>query len=284
MNIIILSVIIPVYKTEATLEKCIASVLSQNLDSMEIILVDDGSPDCCPELCDMISNKNTCVSVIHKNNGGLSDARNAGLDIAKGKYVTFVDSDDYLLPETYPPLLKFLLKNPDVDILEFNFKRPNGEVLWPIPEYGFFNNAKDYWLATKAWQHTYAWNKIYKSDLYDKCRFPKGQIYEDLLLLPDLLKNCNTIATLSIKGAYIYTYNPNGISRQITAKNLSKALRAEIIAAWKMKTFPWNRDGMDLYRCMLCRMYDIIRVILGSISGLKSNSTGGISEMDYSRD
>ena len=91
-----LSVIIPVYCVEATLDRCVESVLCQQVEDMEVILVDDGSPDCCPQKCDEWAQKDSRIRVIHKENGGLSDARNAALDIATGDYITFVDSDDWI--------------------------------------------------------------------------------------------------------------------------------------------------------------------------------------------
>lgn len=101
----LLSVIIPVYRVEHTLQRCVESVLSQGVDDMEVILVDDGSPDNCPVLCDGWAEKDARVKVIHKDNGGLSDARNAGIEMATGDYLTFVDSDDYVEDDTYPALL-----------------------------------------------------------------------------------------------------------------------------------------------------------------------------------
>ena len=114
-----LSIIIPVYRTEATLDKCVESVVSQDCHDMEVILVDDGSPDRCPALCDGWAAKDPRVRVVHKENGGLSDARNAGIDIATGTYVTFVDSDDYLADNTYRPLMDRLEETGDIDILEY---------------------------------------------------------------------------------------------------------------------------------------------------------------------
>ena len=88
-----LSIIIPVYRVEATLDRCVKSVLKQDINDMEVILVDDGSPDGCPKMCDEWAEKDSRISVIHKENGGLSDARNAGIDVACGDYITFVDSE-----------------------------------------------------------------------------------------------------------------------------------------------------------------------------------------------
>ena len=93
-----ISVIVPVYKVEAYLPRCVESLLSQTYKDFEIILVDDGSPDTCPAMCDAYAKKYSNIHVLHKENGGLSDARNAGVTIAKGEYVTFVDSDDYVHP------------------------------------------------------------------------------------------------------------------------------------------------------------------------------------------
>ena len=112
-----LTVIIPVYRVEATLNRCVESVVRQHVPEMEIILVDDDSPDKCPQICDEWAQKDTRIHVIHKSNGGLSDARNAALDIAKGEVITFVDSDDYLADNTYPALLDMI---DGTDILEFS--------------------------------------------------------------------------------------------------------------------------------------------------------------------
>ena len=112
-----LSVIIPVYRVEDTLDRCVESVLCQSVDEMEVILVDDGSPDQCPAKCDLWAEKDARIRVIHKENGGLSDARNAGIDVAQGDFITFVDSDDYLEANTYKSLLQQL---EDADILEYS--------------------------------------------------------------------------------------------------------------------------------------------------------------------
>ena len=104
-----LSVIVPIYRVEPYLKVCVDSILSQDFADMEIILVDDGSPDGCPAICDEYAREDRRVRVIHKENGGLSDARNAGIDAAKGKFLGFVDSDDYVHPRFYELLLQQLL-------------------------------------------------------------------------------------------------------------------------------------------------------------------------------
>ena len=119
-----LSVIIPVYRVEDTLDRCVESVVSQTFDSLEIVLVDDGSPDGCPLLCDQWAKRDSRIKVIHKENGGLSSARNAGLAAVTGEWVTFVDSDDWLERHTYAAVFRELAKTDvaKVDMVEFPVK------------------------------------------------------------------------------------------------------------------------------------------------------------------
>ena len=107
----LISIIIPVYKVEEYLEKCVDSVIKQTYDNLEIILVDDGSPDNCGKICDQYSKKDKRVKVIHKENGGLSDARNAGIDISRGEYISFIDSDDYVEIDYIETLYNSIIKS-----------------------------------------------------------------------------------------------------------------------------------------------------------------------------
>ena len=110
-----ISVIVPIYNVEKYVNKCVGSIVNQTYTNLEIILVDDGSPDRCPEICDEWAKKDSRIKVIHKKNGGLSDARNAGMKIASGDYIAFVDSDDWIAPEMYERLL-MAIKNDNSDI------------------------------------------------------------------------------------------------------------------------------------------------------------------------
>ena len=116
----ILSIIIPVYHVERTLDRCVEGVLRQDLDDFEVILVDDGGDDNCPRMCDEWSRRDTHVRVVHQSNAGLSAARNAGIELAQGDYLTFVDSDDYLDEGLYARLLPILQTQPDIDLLEYS--------------------------------------------------------------------------------------------------------------------------------------------------------------------
>lgn len=213
----LLSVIIPVYCVEHTLSRCIESVLGQ-CDSMEVILVDDGSPDGSPALCDEWASKDSRIVVVHKENGGLSDARNAGIEIAKGDYVSFVDSDDTLLPSTLRYALEYALNNA-CDIVEFpvvvGVGGPHEYHLSfkdSICNLYSAEDARHYWLDNSLCQHSYAWNKLYSKHLFDNVRFPLGRSYEDLWTLPELLLRTKKIATIG-KGSYLYYYNGEGICR-----------------------------------------------------------------------
>ena len=242
-----LSVIIPVYRVEATLNRCVESVLKQHVDDMEVILVDDGSLDKCAEMCDHWAAKDQRIRVIHKANGGLSDARNAGIDIACGDYITFVDSDDWIADNTYPPLID---KMADVDILEFAI----ADRL--ILKEHVYNDMNEYWLKEQAYTHTYAWNKIYSRHLFDDVRYPKGRIFEDVYTLPQLLRKARKVATSS-HGSYHYWINPSGITATADGHALAQLLEAHLSGKMPIDDLyymylvniqidVWERTGKDI--------------------------------------
>lgn len=259
---VILSVIIPVYKTENTLDKCIESVLQQGVEDMELILVDDGSPDGSPALCDAWSARNDMVRVMHKSNGGLSDARNAGIDLARGKYITFVDSDDFVEQGTYMPLMEWLKANAWCDMLEFPITHI-GTDRRATPRFvdRTYSSARHYWYVTEAWEHTYACNKIYRKSMFDDVRFPVGCVFEDVYTLPLLLCRNPQVATSSL-GAYCYAWNEDGISALASANvaHTKQHLEALIMAAKRMKMTLWNSNAYKIYLSMLYRQIDIYRM------------------------
>ena len=213
-----LSVIIPVYRVEDTLDRCVESVLSQHVDDMEVILVDDGSPDQCPAMCDRWAQKDARIRVIHKANGGLSDARNAGIDIAQGEYLTFVDSDDYLEADTLAPVL---LQAEDADIVEYAI---SGRF---TPADHTYTDMDEYWLKGEVYLHTYAWNKLYQRRLFETVRFPKGKVFEDAYTLPLLLRKARKVKTTA-HGFYHYCWNPEGITATTTGEQLRQLLEAHL--------------------------------------------------------
>ena len=209
-----ISVVIPVYKVEHTLDRCVESVLSQDVSDMEVVLVDDGSPDACPQLCDEWALKDSRITVLHKANGGLSDARNAGIDRATGQYITFVDSDDYLEKSTFRALLAVLEQHPEYDILEYPINQYEGDVvresLLTFADKAY-TDIHTYWYETQAYKHTYACNKIYRRSLFADVRYPKGKVFEDALTYPRLMETTRCVATSS-QGLYHYCMNTEGIT------------------------------------------------------------------------
>ena len=205
-----LSIIVPVYKTEDTLDRCLQSLTGQSFTNLDIILVDDQSPDACPRKCDEWAEKDNRIRVIHQANKGLSEARNAGIAIARGDFITFVDSDDFLDPHTYEEVMPL---TDDADIVEFPVFRFYGsphQSLLSFKQQCYTDMGK-YWLEARVYEHTYAWNKIYRRQLFDGVSFPPGRLYEDIATLPTLIKKSTRIITTD-KGVYYYCYNPNGIT------------------------------------------------------------------------
>lgn len=194
-----ISIIIPVYKVELYLEESVKSVLNQTYQNLEIILVDDGSPDKCPEICDKLAKEDSRIKVIHKENGGLSSARNAGLDIATGDYILFVDSDDTINPQMCEILLNNLIDtNADVSMCSMKKiqsidnpkdKQYNLESI----KYQIFENDEVFSLLfnKKVQMISAAWAKLYKKEIFDNIRFPLGKIHEDEATIHEILAECN---------------------------------------------------------------------------------------------
>ncbi len=172
-----ISVIIPVYKVEKYLDKCVESIVNQTYKNLEIILVDDGSPDNCPAMCDVWAEKDERIRVIHKENGGLADARNAGMDIATGDYIGFVDSDDWIEPNMYEMLLKNALKyDADISRCGLSVNCENGENnQWREIEFSEVHVLDNFEYTRRVIQGGYlngaVWNKIYKKETVGSYRF-----------------------------------------------------------------------------------------------------------------
>lgn len=212
---IILSVIVPVYNIEKYLRECIDSILTQDIAEMEVILVDDGSTDASGTICDEYAEKDGRVTVVHKENGGVSTARNAGLDIARGKYVTFVDSDDYLLPNTFRPNIEYMEGHQEVDCLQFP--------VYPDKRTNYFKACKrqtkektieginvfrNWWDGAVI--HYSVWSKIFKTSVFHELRFPLGAFAEDAMIVPELSQRCKCVF-LSMKGGYYYRYTEGSL-------------------------------------------------------------------------
>lgn len=193
-----ISVIVPIYKVEPYLRKCVDSIICQTYKNLEIILVDDGSPDNCGLMCDEYAKQDTRVRVIHKTNGGLSDARNAGLDIVTGEYIAFVDSDDWIEPFMYEKLLDNMVHfNADMAVcgVSDDIEKNNGYQRLKVSNYGISVFAENNIEAMKRYFYGSwaAWDKLYRTDLFEGIRYPIGEINEDEAIVLQLLEKCRVI-------------------------------------------------------------------------------------------
>lgn len=224
-----LSIIIPVYNVEKTLGRCIESVIRQSFQNFEMILVDDGSKDNSATMVDEIARTDNRISVIHQCNQGLSVARNTGIKAAKGEYITFIDSDDFIAQDTYKGVMDLLNAHPEYDILEFSvIEKYGSKAQHPlILDDCVYQNKQEYWLKGQAYLHTYAWNKIYRRELFADIEFPKGRNFEDAHTLPKLMTAAKTIATTSL-GTYYYCWNDAGITANANGQDLTSLLEAHL--------------------------------------------------------
>ena len=202
-----ISVIVPVYRVEAYLGECIDSILAQTYQDFELILVDDGSPDNCGVICDEYAAKDSRIRVVHQQNGGLSAARNAGLDIARGEYVTFVDSDDKI-PKNYLAILYGMIIDNDAQVstchMMFCRERDslNSEVI--------VSGEYDVYAGQDACVQPYtgglveiaACGKLFARELWNNLRFPVGRIHEDQAVIPIVLYNAKKVIATQDKLYY----------------------------------------------------------------------------------
>ena len=217
----LISVIVPVYNVEKYLNRCIDSIINQTYKNLEIILVDDGSPDNCGKICDEYAKKDSRIKVIHKENGGLSDARNVGINIARGTYVGFVDSDDWIEEEMYEILYNNILKyNADLSTCNFirtaknvkkSYNKGNIIKIYTRGEY----LKKFFKIGTQECVY-YAWNKLYRRELLSKEQYPVGLTSEDVEGTFKYLLKCEKVVTTK-KICYNYFYN----EKSITESNFS---------------------------------------------------------------
>ncbi|MGM9652767.1 MAG: glycosyltransferase family 2 protein [Eubacteriales bacterium] len=218
-----ISVIVPVYKVEPYLRKCVDSILNQTYRNLEVILVDDGSPDSCGAICEEYAAKDARVRVIHKPNGGLSDARNAGMDIMTGKYVAFVDSDDWIEAHMYHTLLTQLLRfDADIAMCDAAVEIQDGDTVsvTKAADYGSAPFAERNTDAMRRFLRTScaAWDKLYKAELFDDLRFPMGEINEDEAIMLRLLDRCKTVC---YTGETCYHYVRRTDGQSITTSSFS---------------------------------------------------------------
>lgn len=207
-----LSVIVPVYNVEKYLERCVNSILNQNYENMEIILVDDGSKDSSGELCDVLAKRDNRIKVIHQKNGGLSAARNTGIDNADGYYIDFLDSDDELLPNVFNDLIPLMEKH-KLDMISYSLQKVNPNRIKKGNYTGKFTivDGKSALIDEIMHDGACVTNKIYTKKAIGNIRFPVGRLFEDTAVSFKFIANCSKVGIID-KAYYNYYYNPSSIS------------------------------------------------------------------------
>ena len=211
-----ISIIVPIYKVEPYLRRCVDSILDQTFSDFELILVDDGSPDNCGSICEEYAAKDERVKVIHKPNGGLSSARNAGLNMAQGDYIGFVDSDDYIESNMFEQLFRVAVQS-DAQIVQCGVKIVAADLAVEAPIWGKTKPGKydgtDFLKAgkIKPWE-VIVMNKLYKKAMWEGIRFPEGYTQEDEFVAHHLYGR-SRIVTCIADELYNYYQSPNSIMR-----------------------------------------------------------------------
>lgn len=268
----LISVIVPIYKVQDYLDECIESIINQTYSNIEVILVDDGSPDRCPQMCDEWAKRDSRIRVVHKKNGGLSSARNAGLDVAKGEYISFVDSDDFICKDALENLYNRIKDDKSIGITSGLIYRYQD---------GSTNNFKDQWLCSKeivipsseflletmSQKASYTvWNKLYRRDVIGNTRFREGRNNEDSLFMYDLGKNIAILNVCMVEiPHYVYYYRYREDSICTTAKI---PLAIDILGNYELM--------MEDCRNTNSRLYDVlylsyVRTLYGFVDSLLLN-------------
>ena len=251
----LISVVVPVYNVEKYLKACVDSIINQTYSNLEIILVDDGSTDESGKLCDKYLDVDRRIKVIHKKNGGLADARNTGMKYAKGEYIGFVDSDDYIHPEFYENLHRMITKE-NANIAECEFLRIDVQDIERAKEILDEQNSKQsekivvesninclrelYGLRLKPYiKKVVVWNKLYERSLFNKIQFPVGKLHEDEFTTYKILFSCSKLVSTN-KALHGYMQTKNSIMRKaIKPQRINDNLQAYEDAA---KFFAENKN------------------------------------------
>lgn len=283
------SIIVPVYKVENFIEKCLDSILSQTYTDFELILIDDGSPDKCPQICDQYKEKDYRVKVIHKQNGGSSSARNAGMKVAEGEYILFLDSDDFFISEkALEYISKKTYKNPDLILYKTAISNENGnQISYPNMDFSFVNQKCPYeemlLLTVKGEEfQASAWSKaIRRTVLIDnKIYFKDGLLGEDIDWYLSVIRNCHTYDAID-EYIYVYRQRRGSITHSFGIKNLIDLL-------WILEK--WSPIIVNNMKCSkidealshyLGKTYTSLLVIYASVGKNRKKYKNAVQTMSY---
>lgn len=284
----LVSVIVPIYKVEDTLTRCVNSILGQTYYNLEIILVDDGSPDSCGLMCDQYAREDERITVIHKRNGGLSSARNAGLDNCHGEYITFVDSDDWISENCISEMLRILKENDaDISIIDTICVLENGKKLDGF-SHGYRCNslysnteALDVILNQCEFE-TSAWAKLYNRTVFNNLRFTEGILYEDLDIMYRLLDRVKTVSFSDAAKYFYFQRNESIMHQKYSPKDNILLSIADDMLRYVNEHFPKLKDSavrryvisqfMILKKTEFKKGYsDTINIIFNNLQKLQGN-------------
>jgi len=241
-----ISIVVPVYNVEQYLEKCVNSIINQTYKNLEIILIDDGATDSSGKLCDELAKIDNRIKVYHKENGGLSDARNYGVERATGDYIGFVDSDDYIDSEMYEKLYE-AIKKEDVDVAECNFRfiYSNRITNYTDDKYYLVLNKDEYTKEYVTMNRIFgaAWTKLIKSSLAKEIKFPKGKLFEDGFYSLELMKKARNFVIFD-SPYYNYVMRENSIT---TNKFSEKSLDIFIVCD-KVEDYFIKNNNLDIQK------------------------------------
>jgi glycosyltransferase involved in cell wall biosynthesis len=222
-NLPLISVIVPVYNTEAYLIRCLDAIIAQTYGNLEIIIINDGSSDRCPVIAEEYAKKDRRICLVHQENAGVSESRNVGMRLSHGSYLSFIDSDDFIDPDYYETLYRILCSN-HADISVCNKRIINPAVMRPFPDdipegltllSGYEALSE---LVNDRWLCNYLWDKLFKKELFGGIEFPKGRTFEDMAVMHKIFYRAKTIVITNEK-KYNYTLRKYSLSSSATICN-----------------------------------------------------------------
>ena len=246
----LISVIVPVYKVEKYLDRCVQSIVDQTYRNLEIILVDDGSPDNCGAMCDAWAAKDDRIKVIHKENGGLSDARNAGMVVAAGEYIAFVDSDDWV-DKCFVEILYGVISKNACDMAEGRYITTTGDMKIPESSGNIVVYDTDEAMALHLNNSMFlqvVWNKLYRRDVLT-VPFEKGKYHEDEFWTYQIIHNCCKLAHIDRKLYYYFQRSDSIMGEKYSLKRLDVVEALAQKKEFIKKNYPllYNRYDTKLY-------------------------------------
>lgn len=258
----LISIIVPVYNVEKYLGKCIDSILKQTYTNIEIILVDDGSTDNSGKICDSYAKKDKRLIVIHKENGGQSSARNLAIDVAKGDFIGFVDSDDFIINNMYEKLYSNLIKyNADISICSYTEVDESGNVnkpKWKKNEnfYKIYNKEEALKeLLIDKYITNHSWNKLYKKELFQDIRYPQGKVMEDLAIMYKLFEKSNKIIYENVD-LYYYLQRKSSTMNSLSEKLIEdEEQMVETKNQYLSKAYPSLQKEIDIENAKYIKNY-----------------------------